>query len=641
MTTPTWSPGTLYQPGDLVKPRSSTGGTATPPDNPDFEIGTFDDWTVTPEGGAGSGAISSTYHFTGAKSFLWAGGAGSGEGGGIGCYLVNDLRVPVAAGQSITAHCYAMSDPLSRQRHVHSGVRLFWYDASGDLIATDSAGGFGSPGTDLDGYGQFGGGFGTTGSWRQSSITSVAPAGALFASIGAFLTSTQGDANGAYVDAFSWDYISPAASDALIFRAVQPAAGFSGSDEPAWPVVLGETVYDNEVIWEAVSTSRVVWEATPILVSGATEPDFPESIGGSIVDNTIVWQATSRRIIDEKCPHSKIVAIAASKVFAGDDDIVAYCSTVNALDWSTKNDAGYLPFGLQTYGNNPVAALGLYRSNLVASSSSGYQMWQVDPDPANMAFLDGQPVPFEYHLSLQPVANDLAGLTNLGIRSIGIAGASTNLQAGYFGKAVDALVRPLLKAALLAGYAPMGLMWPAGGQYWLFFGTTAIVLTINDSTEKGMSWSRYVFPQEITDWTIDGTSLILRADTLVWEVSSEANETTAGCADDVGGANTQFQGYMAWNYLDLGAIGQQKDLEGIDLTIEGSCTVSIGWDERNGQESAATPEFAIDGDTLPGMGMVPFPMSAPSFQLRITFLADEPWTWSAANMYKVGEWQPT
>lgn len=641
MATPTWAPGTLYQPGDLVKPRSATGGSATPPDNPDFEIGTFTDWTVTPEGGAGSGAVSTTYKFTGTKSFFWAGGAGSGEGGGIGCYLVNDFRAPVAAGQSITARCYVMSDPLHRERHVHSGARLFWYDASGDLIATDSSGGFGSPGTDLDGYGQFGGNFGTTGQWRQSSITSVAPAGAAFASIGAFLTSAEGDANGAYVDTFTWDYISPSASDALVFRAVQPASGFSGADEPVWPVVLGETVYDNEVIWEAVATSRVVWEATPILVSGSSEPDFPEVIGGNVVDNSIIWEATSRRITDEKCPHSKVVAIAASKVFAADDDIVAYCSTNNALDWSSKFDAGYLPFGLNTYGNNPCVALGLYRSNLVASSSSGYQMWQVDPNPENMAFLDGQPVPFEYHLSLQPVANDLAGLTNLGIRSIGIAGASTNLQAGYFGKAVDPLVKPLLKAAVLAGYDPIGIMWPAAGQYWLLFGTQALVLTINGSDQKSMSWSRYEFPQEITDWTIDGTTLVLRADTLVWEVSEDANLTSAGCADDVGGTDTQFQGYVAWNYLDLGAIGAQKDLEGVDLTIEGQCEVSVGWDERPGQESAATAPFAVDGDTVPGTGFIPLPMSAPSFQLRITFLADEPWKWSAANMYKVGEFQAT
>lgn len=630
MATPIWQPGTLYQPGDIVRPRSVVGGAPVAPDNPDFEVGTFDDWTATPVGGVASGAVSTTFKFTGTKSFLWAGGAGSEQEGGIGCELVNDYRAPVAPGQVITASCYCMSVPFHREHGVFGSVRLFWYNASNELIAFDAVPAYGDGGP--------GHGFGTTGQWVRSTVTGTAPAGAAYASIGAYLLSNQGDDNGSYVDTFSWDYISPAASDALVFRAVQPEGGFSGSAEPVWPVVLGETVYDNEVIWEAVATSRVVWEASPILVSGALEPDFPDTVDGNVTDNTIVWEAISRRIEDENCPHSKVVAIAAAKIYAGDEDIIRYCSTLNALDWTSPNDAGYIPFGLNTFGNNPCAALGLYRSNLVASSSSGYQMWQVDPNPANIAILDAQPIPFEYHLSLQPAANDLIGLTNQGIRSVGIAGASTNLQAGFFGKAVDPLVKPLIAAARDAGYDPIGLMWPAAGQYWLIFGTTAIVLTINGPSEKQMSWSRYEFPQEITDWTIDGTALILRAGDLVWEVTSEANDTTAGCADDVGGTDEPFEGYMAWNYLDLGAIGIEKELEGIDLAIDGQAEVSIAWDERKGQEAAATEPHPVDGDTLPGIGMLPFPITAPSFQVRITFLPDEPWKWYATNIYKLGEY---
>jgi hypothetical protein len=533
MTTPVWAPGTLYQPGDLVRPRSSTGGASTQPDNPGFETGDLTDWELNKLDTDGSGAVvtgqacGSNNFFTGTHGFRWeappGGGGGPGPGGGWRAELINTLRAPVAPGQSITAQCYVRSVPCNRKHWTWGACRLYWFNESDDLIRVDE---------DPSPYGSGSSGFGTTGEWVLSSVTGVAPAGATRASIGAFFTTREDSENGSYADAFSWDYISPAASDALVFRAVQPAAGFSGAVEPAWPVVLGETVYDNEVIWEAVATSRVVWQATPILVSGSTEPDFPEQVGGSVVDNTIVWHAVSRRIDDERCPHSKIVAIAANKIFAGDTDIVAYSSTSNPLDWSSPNDAGYIPFGLNTYGANPVAALGLYRSNLIASSSSGYQMWQVDPNPANMAILDSQPVPFEYHQSLQPAANDLVGLTNQGIRSVGIAGASTNLQAGFFGIGVDPLVKPLLAAARLAGYDPIGVMWPAAGQYWCLFGDTAMVLTINGPAAKDMSWSRYVFPAEITDWTIDGTALLLRAGDLVWEMSEDA--LLAGApADDV------------------------------------------------------------------------------------------------------------
>lgn len=93
---------------------------------------------------------------------------------------------------------------------------------------------------------------------------------------------------------------------------------------------------------------------------------------------------------------------------------------------------------------------------------------------------------------------------------------------------------------------------------------------------------------------------------------------------------------MAWNYLDLGAIGVEKQLEGIDMVITGSAEVSIGYDQNN--VALATAPYAVDGDTVPGMGLLPFPLTAPSFQVRITFLADAPWTWSATNIYKLGEY---
>lgn len=554
MTTPVWAPGTLYQPGDLVRPRTTTGQGAVAPDDPSFESGALASWTATPVGGAASGALSTTYKFDGTYSFFWAGGSGSEQDGGIGCDLVNDYRAPVVAGQSITARAYFMSVPLHREHGVFGSIRLYWYNASDELLAVDSVPAYGDGGP--------GHGFGTTGAWVLSTITSSAPVGAVFCSVGAYLLSNQGDANGSYADTFSWDYVSPAVSDSFVFRAVQPAAGFSGSEEPIWPVVLGETVYDNEVVWEAVATSRVVWEASPILVSSGTEPDFPEAVDGSVVDGTIVWRAVSRRITDEKCPHSKIVAIAASKIFAGDDDIAAYCATVNPLDWSTPNDAGYLPFGLQTYGANPIAGMGLYRSNLVIFNSTGYQMWQVDQNPVNMAFLDGQPIPCSYQLSIQPVANDLVFLTSLGIRNISIAGGSTNLQAGFFGKQVDPLIKPLIAAAQLAGFEPWGLFWPGQGQYWLFFGTTAMVLTMNGG-EKDMSWSRYEYPYEVTDWCIDGTTLFLRSGDLVWEVSDDAN-TPIGPADDVycdmdeapvlSNARVDTSNHLSWTTV-VGAVG--------------------------------------------------------------------------------------
>lgn len=103
----------------------------------------------------------------------------------------------------------------------------------------------------------------------------------------------------------------------------------------------------------------------------------------------------------------------------------------------------------------------------------------------------------------------------------------------------------------------------------------------------------------------------------------------------------QFTGYLAWNYLDLGPIGLEKELEGLDLAINGQANITIGYDQREGQEALATAPYLVDGDTLPGKGMLPFPMSAPSFQFRLTFpVQDTPWEWFAMNVYKTGEGPP-
>jgi hypothetical protein len=197
------------------------------------------------------------------------------------------------------------------------------------------------------------------------------------------------------------------------------------------------------------------------------------------VDGDMAWECISRRVEDEKCPHGPFVAIAASKVYCADGDIIRYSATVNPLDWSTPQDAGYLPYGLQSFGANPVTGLSIYRSNLVAFNSQGFQMWQVDEDPANSALLDALPIGSIHHWALTPVSNDLFFLSDQGVRTIGIAASSTNLQAGDVGMPVDPLTQPFIAAAVARGVRPYGMYLPSDGQYWLVVPDGQIVLIGN------------------------------------------------------------------------------------------------------------------------------------------------------------------
>lgn len=723
MTTPVWQAGTLYAPGALVQPASTPAPQADEVTNGGFESGNTG-WTM--DAGFSIGQFGDGTHFQGTWSLQWDSTA---EGRAI-----NNNATEVVAGQSITATCQVQQG-ASSSGQAGARAEIIWYDASDDFLSVSSGNLVNSTSNQ---------------NWKQSSITAVAPAGAAFARFSVFAFRLSGGAE-LWVDNCTWNAVVASLPTGLVFRAVQAVAGYSGSTEPTWPLVLGQQVVDNEVTWEAVFASRVVWEATPILVSGPYEPDWPTVPDGTVADGTIKWVAMNARV--EQAPRSKIVAIAASKVFAGDGDIIRFSATVNPLDWTSEGDAGYLPFGQQTYGGTPVEALGLYRSNLLAFNSQGYQMWQVDQDPANMAYLDGSPVPCTFRKSGQPVMNDYVFLTPLGIRNIGLAGGSANLQAGHFGDAVDALVRPAIKATIAAGFEPFGLFFPGAGQYWLVFEDQAIVLTMNGGP-KDASWSRYVFPETITDWAVIGVNLYLRAGNIVWLLSDDALQDditptgvvcdggnwfqSIGCeeieppdilnagvytfdseqdpeqrriffnqetqlpatvpflyeitedptSDDVlyfwyrteqFGAitheeltdssgtitvtpsienylewgittspdltigqmtsgvvkitceeeGTDFEGYIAWPYLDFGTLGADKNLESIDLAINGECSISLGWSQRD--ESLATPGYEVSGDTLTGTP-IPIPITGPSFQLRLTFAPNQAWEWQAAAL---------
>lgn len=486
MSTPTWQPGTLYNPGTLVVPRTAPPVGTDPPTNANFEAGNTG-WTL----GTGWSITNADGSFDGTYAAVYPSQTGANE-------IVNNLEVTVTAGLVINAQVMINTTGNS----VSSGgaaVRVKWYDASHAFISA-------SEGNIVRGGGN---------AWYASVVAATAPTGAAFAKFAVNAFRNSGPHN-ILVDTATWDYAFTAPPTGLIFKAVQTNAGFSANTEPTWPTVLGNTVVDGQVTWEAVVATQVIYTAHAILKSSSTEPTWPTVIGGSVVDGSIIWVAVSGIITDSKCPNTTPVAIAASKVFAGDRDIIPFCATVNPLDWSTKDDAGYLPFGLQTYGSQPVSALGLYRSNLVAFNATGFQMWQVDQDPANMAILDAVPVSCTFPRTVQPLSNDLLFLNPKGVRNVSIAGASTNLQANGVGQPVDTLVQAAVKAGT---YTPIGLYWPFMGQYWLFFGPEAFVLTINGANQR--SWSRYDFPAPITDWTLDGDDLVLRMGDKILRMDSD------------------------------------------------------------------------------------------------------------------------
>ena len=354
----TWKAGTNYAPGSVVVPTTNQGAFVNAIPNGDFEGGSgAGGWTFTDSGGSANWGYSTTLPYQGTECIAFAASGSVGASGGQATMTSYSIVTP---GQSVTASAYV--NPNNNGANLTIWIQLNWYNAADSLLSTT-----GQFVNEQEGFG-----------YRKTSVTGVAPAGAAHVRVSIGAGSGTGSRNQGFADLVTWNLETPSAVTNFLFEAVQPAAGSSAATEPNWPTSLGATVIDGGVTWKAIGTSIITWQAIPLMQSGFTAPTFPTTIGNTVADYStysnqngyittlcgMSWQAIDRHVADPNCPNTTAVTIGASHVFAGSNDIVDYSAAVNPIDWTSTNNAGYLPTGLNNYGDNPVAALALYRGNL-------------------------------------------------------------------------------------------------------------------------------------------------------------------------------------------------------------------------------------------------------------------------------------
>lgn len=599
-----WQAGTTYVPGAIVVPTHSTTPTFTALNNPGFETGDLTGW-VTGSGGTwaviGAGAYQGTYH-------------ANLTGAGI-TSLTNTARAVVTAGLVISAQCFInFNNPGSDNQGAQ--LIILWFDSTGAQISY-------SAGNSVSGQGGF---------WEPISVTGTAPAGAVSAAV-----RVQGNVIGSGsigFDSFSWSYSYQGPPPGLVYQATQASPGKSGATEPNWPGNTTTPVTDNQVTWQGIIATQIQWTAVPINETGATEPTWPTTVGASVYDNGIDWVAYAFNIQDASCPNTPIVAIAASKVYSANNDIINYCATANPLDWSSVNNAGYLPFGLQTYGSNPAAAMGLYRSSLAIFSAEGFQLWQVNEDPSVTALIDALPIATTWSQAMCPVSNDLLFLSSEGIRSLGISASAVSLEAGDVGMPIDPIVQPFIAAAIADGTPIIAQYYPAQGQYWLAFPdsnvtdpTTVFVYTINHVGSPG-KWSRYVFPFRIDNFSLLNEYLYIRSGNDVLRYDQTQVDDFQG---DPLGRQVGFPGIVQWLWLDDETPGVLKNWDACDITCQsGQPSVALFYDQNN--LNTGTVPYAVPTDSMTGQ-KIPIQIFSPSCSLQVSFAPGVPWKLMLANLY--------
>lgn len=304
-------------------------------------------------------------------------------------------------------------------------------------------------------------------------------------------------------------------------------------------------------------------------------------------------------IADSNCPRTGGVVKAASKIFAVDGDVVRYCTTGNPRDWSSANDAGFLPTGLNARGDRNALALGIYQKNLAVLTKDGVQVWRADPDPAQMGLMHiVENVGTSFPMSIANVAGDLFFLSDYGFRSVTTLQLTQNLADVDVGSPIDPLIRPLTKTNI----KPRAAYFYGTGQYVCAIGSDVFVYSLS-RTARIAAWSRYVMPFPVDAFAQLGRTLYIRCGDKVYRLDDESSSDWGD----------PYEVVLQLPYMDLKAPGIRKVIYGMDVVMEGGAYVSIGYDERN--RNLFTDEVYVEGNTRP-QGMVSLMCDGTSFSLR-------------------------
>jgi hypothetical protein len=425
------------------------------------------------------------------------------------------------------------------------------------------------------------------------------------------------------------------------------AGNETGAVEPVWPTTTGSNIVDNGVTWQsltdavldtncpstanAVIAADQVWDTAAdgtVAHSGAGTPrawsidstawvaNTETSIGDTVVD--------SRGNV-QTCTVGGVTNKTTKPVWHTEPN---HTTTDGSVTWkwtgvSAPQAAGFLNTGLQSSGGDTSpTALGIYRSQLVVFTASGFQLWQIDQDPTQNAILEA----FEGAGSVFPFANvslgsDMLFLTAGGIRSLASIKATGNTDPGDAGTPIDDLIVPNISTA--NPYAPVALLLSGEkmNQIWFTVGQNVYVWTSYVDLQVA-GWSRYTLSWTIDYATqLDGTLYVLANDGNLYYLD------TAYWQDDTAGASNIYETQIIWPYMVLGrhtmfqpeaTAGYPKQIHGLAVIASRACTLQVGYDETN--LANLTPAISA-GPNDRVSGILPVECVALSLSPQITYQA--------------------
>lgn len=248
--------------------------------------------------------------------------------------------------------------------------------------------------------------------------------------------------------------------------------------------------------------ARVNWDTTLLDYSLLTPlPALDASTitidDGVITDGQILWELVKieNAVTDSACPQSPIILKSASKVFCANGQLVNFSATNNALDWSAREDAGFIAVDQQAQSSDTTTALGTYQSQMVVVLEDSLQTWNVDPDPQNITFAQSvENIGTQFSHSIGNIAGDVLLRAPTGYRSVSTLQYTDNLSSIDIGSPIDRILedRGLPTHRVISKYAN------STGQYLCTHDRLIDVYSFS-RTAKISAWSVYEFPDVVDD----------------------------------------------------------------------------------------------------------------------------------------------
>lgn len=370
--------------------------------------------------------------------------------------------------------------------------------------------------------------------------------------------------------------------------------------------------------------------------TGATEPNWNST---TVHDGAITWQRKGTRVTDAECPNSPEVIAHQSKIYAlgsgknepgainqarNQDDMknadrVKFCVTGDPFDWSTPEDAGFLPSGVQTTGSDVAKALGKYNDGIVVLLEDSIQLWAVDPDPQRNALeqLIGD-IGTTYSRTVTNVGTDLVFLSEAGFRSIGQQASTANIQDTDVGTPIDSVVK-----SLLSGVDPSqvtGALNSAQSQYWCNIGNNVFVWTWSRNSDV-RAWAQYELAIHPDYFANLENRFYLRAG------NGRIIKPNPKVGTDYSG---NYLSRAEWDYQSFGLPGVWKQFMGVDAIIDGEADIRFLYDSSDTNKQ--TLPVRINGNTRPGQ-MTPVEVVTPGIAPVIEYTGPNPFRVKSVTLY--------